>query len=192
MSCPPIRTHCCVPTIVVCFAQQKITSVDDPAHFIGSPIPVENHSPSLQQSPASTIAEIDTTHAFSSVREAVAILGERILACPKPPTIPKHGTSAPPKVSFSSLTTTATFTSTPLNQEKEVDSTLANLVKRLEVELEEMKRELKQLKERESETEIALASLNADLHQSMSRMAEAEAVEAGRAAARSGLIVERT
>lgn len=154
---------------------------------------MENHSPSLQQAPASTRAEIDTTRAFSSVREAVAVLGERILASdvytPKSPTIPKHVIPAPPKVSFSSPTSTATCTPTQLNQEKEEDSALANLVKRLEAELEETKRELKQLKERESETEIALASLNAELHKSMSRMAEAEAVEAGRAAARSGLIV---
>ncbi|CAI0439449.1 unnamed protein product [Linum tenue] len=55
-------------------------------------------------------------------------------------------------------------------------------VRRLEAELEETKAALKQLKEQGSETEIALASLNAELHMNMARMAQAEAAAAKKAA----------
>lgn len=151
---------------------------------------MENQPPSLHRTHHLPRAEIDTTRPFRSVREAVAVFGERFLASDiyiqKPPTILKHETSAPHKIDFSSPTSTS---STQLNQAEEEDRVLANLVKRLEAELEETKRELMQLKARESETEIALASLNAELHKSMSRMAEAEAAEAARAAGKSRLIV---
>lgn len=146
---------------------------------------MENQPPSLHRTHHLPRAEIDTTRPFRSVREAVAVFGERFLASDiyiqKPPSILKHETSAPHKIDISSPT--------QLNQAEEEDRVLANLVKRLEAELEETKHELMQLKARESETEIALASLNAELHKSMSRMAEAEAAEAARAAAKSRLIV---
>ncbi|KAL6007728.1 hypothetical protein ACLOJK_033229 [Asimina triloba] len=130
-------------------------------------------------------AEIDTARPFQSVKEAVAIFGERILVAQKPNAIASSSPS--PLVVFSPFSSHS-YVSPSLPHFKEVheeDNTLASTLQKLETELEKTNRELKLLKERESENEIALASLNAELHKNMSKMAEAEAAAAAREVAKS-------
>ncbi|KAK9095922.1 hypothetical protein Sjap_021419 [Stephania japonica] len=109
---------------------------------------------------------------------------------PKPSSsTPKKGTIDLKQETTRELSTPSTpisASSTPLNNstiyniehDGEKELALANMLKRLEAGLEDTKKELNVLKERESETEIALASLNAELHKNMSKLAEAEAVAA--------------
>ncbi|KAK2966089.1 hypothetical protein RJ640_025585 [Escallonia rubra] len=119
-------------------------------------------------------SNVDTSRPFRSVKEAVAVFGERILTgeiySPKPFTFSKQDTSP-------------TFSPSPQIFRDRDDPQLEETLKKLEAELEETKTELKLLKERESETEVALASLNAELHKNMSKMAKAEAAAAAAAKA---------
>lgn len=70
----------------------------------------------------------------------------------------------------------------PFKEEEE--NNIFDTIKKLEAELEKTKTELKMLKERGSETEVALATMNAELHKNMSKLAQAEAAAAGKAAAK--------
>ncbi|CAI9764536.1 unnamed protein product [Fraxinus pennsylvanica] len=131
-------------------------------------------------------SKVDNSRPFRSVKEAVAIFGEKFLPgeiyTPNSFTFPKQETPY--------------FSPTPQNlQERSLksspspryiiysnESSLVDTVKKLEFELEKTKTELNLLKEREIETEVAFASLNAELHKNMSKLAKAEAAMAAKAA----------
>ncbi|CAL0300771.1 unnamed protein product [Lupinus luteus] len=129
-------------------------------------------------------SNVDTSRPFSSVKEAVAIFGERLLVgeiySPKPFSSDSEYYSPSPVIKrepswrFSSSLT-------PITKPNDEDS-LVDTVKKLEEELEKTKAEVKLMKERGNETEVALATLNAELHKNMSKLAQAEAMEAGKAA----------
>lgn len=141
---------------------------------------------------------VDTSRPFSSVKEAVAIFGERLLVgetySPKPFSDTLYSPSNPvqrePSWRLSSPSPSPTLPPSPMKPKGKEEEANANgnngvldTLKKLEAELEKTKAELKLLKERGSETEVALATLNAELHKNMSKLAQAEAAAAGKAAA---------
>ncbi|KAJ9687567.1 hypothetical protein PVL29_016164 [Vitis rotundifolia] len=139
-------------------------------------------TPQLSHAPNTNhYSSVDTSRPFRSVKEAVAIFGERLLAgglhSPKP-FYYKH--ESPPRTPQAIIRYDDREIKDNENGEKHG---LVSTLKKLEAELEETKVELRLLKERESETEVALASLNAELHRNMSRMAQAEAADAAKAVA---------
>ncbi|KAE8690755.1 putative AP2/B3-like transcriptional factor family protein [Hibiscus syriacus] len=133
--------------------------------------------PAATEPPKNYRSNVDTSRPFRTVKEAVAVFSERFLVgeiyTPKPYTY-----SRPPSQEV------AWFSpgSTPLSRKQDDQREVLDTLKKLETELEETKAELKLLKERESETEIVLASLNAELHKNMSKLAIAEAAAAKNAA----------
>ncbi|CAH2047198.1 unnamed protein product [Thlaspi arvense] len=145
---------------------------------------------------------VDTSRPFSSVKEAVAIFGQRIMlpvqthtVNPKPvsPFASPSISQTPKPVSLVAsprISHTATLPSSPWKQRASLPSSpqglkeeFMDVLKKLEAEITETKTEVRMLKERESETEVALATLNAELHKNMSKMAKAEADAAGKSVA---------
>ncbi|KAL0013145.1 hypothetical protein SO802_000214 [Lithocarpus litseifolius] len=161
---------------------------------------------SLPQSPTLDYSSnVDTSRPFRSVKEAVAIFGERLLLgemySPSPKSynvnVGEIFSPSPQPYNVSIVPNTArnlvfsdddspTRNLVSSDNKREDESLVLDTLKKLEAELEETKVELKLLKERESETEVALASLNAELHKNMSKLAKAEA-----AAATNALIATR-
>lgn len=136
-------------------------------------------------------SNVDTSRPFSSVKEAVAVFGERFLTpavySPKPFSFPKQESSNSSSWNFFTPTPSPTHShASKPTAWKDADTTLVETIKKLESELEETKEEVKLLKERESENEVALASLNAELHKNMSKIAQAEAAAARKAIESSG------
>jgi regulator of replication initiation timing len=176
---------------------------------------MEHDEPIISESPMVDYSStVDTSRPFTSVKEAVAILGERLLVgeiyspSPKPFSFSETTTSsstntattAPyysPSVTIKREPSWRSMPSSPSpfspiksssssfkEEENNNTNSLFDTVKKLEAELEKTKTELKKLKERGSETEVALATLNAELHKNMSKLAQAEAAAAGKAAAK--------
>ncbi|CAL9120251.1 unnamed protein product [Musa acuminata var. zebrina] len=136
-------------------------------------------------------AEVDTTSPFRSVKEAVEIFGERFLTG----NVNSHKTSSsakldiirsppiyslpPPKPLLSANSSPPSLSSTArFIHERDDELVSLDALKKLEHELHETKCELKLLKERQSETKLAVASLCLQLQKSMSKLREIEAVEA--------------
>ncbi|KFK40914.1 hypothetical protein AALP_AA2G059800 [Arabis alpina] len=131
---------------------------------------------------------VDTSRPFRSVKEAVAIFGQRIMVPGQTHTINQKPVS--PIAAIPRIRHNASFPSSPWKQRTLLPSSpqgpkeeFVEVLKKLEDEITETKSEVKMLKERGSETEVALASLNAELHKNMSKMAKAEADAAGKSAA---------
>ncbi|PON48783.1 WEB family protein [Parasponia andersonii] len=139
-------------------------------------------------------SSVDTSRPFRSVKEAVAIFGERILVGEiYSPNHPSTGaaTTPSPHNNTNNNNYVNSITSPPSKFDRKYstgdhhdhDQNILDALKKVEAELEETRAELKLLKEREQETEVAVASLNAELHKNMSKLAEAEAAKAAAAAA---------
>ncbi|GLT61676.1 hypothetical protein SLA2020_343650 [Shorea laevis] len=134
-------------------------------------------------------SSVDTSRPFSSVKEAIAIFGERILVGEI--YSPKSYTFTPKRENVLSSKYSSSPESCQLNQNyarhenhsQNYGPNVLDALRKLEAELENTKAELKVLKERESESEIQLASLNAELHKNMSKLAEVEAAAAKKAVA---------
>ncbi|AES63186.1 hypothetical protein MtrunA17_Chr2g0277201 [Medicago truncatula] len=158
------------------------------------------HEPMSVTPTADYSSTVDTSRPFSSVKEAVAIFGERLLVgeiyspSPKPFSFSDTSSTAPyysPSVTIKREPSWRSMPSSPSPIspikppfKEEEENNIFDTIKKLEAELEKTKTELKMLKERGSETEVALATMNAELHKNMSKLAQAEAAAAGKAAAK--------
>lgn len=188
---------------------------------------------------ASDRAEVDTARPFRSVREAVAVFGDRIhvgeshsrssnassvAVAPSNANASASAIATPAgKHEISSSSSTITLSPNPMaeseteampavvpmysapssppsasspspnkmsserteNRDDESRLTVVHSILKLETEVSETRQEVAQLRKRSTEMEMAVASLNAQLHRGLSRLAEMEADKAAAAARRS-------
>lgn len=148
-------------------------------------------TPTLSPKPAKDYSSsVDTSRPFRSVKEAVAIFGKQILVGEIYSSKRYYNPSGEENISWRFLSPSPSYKSPKEDHHYEQNEVFGALMK-LEAELKETKTQLKLLKERESETEIALASLNAEFHKNMSKLAMAEATAAKEAVERSAVSFER-
>jgi hypothetical protein len=148
-------------------------------------------TPTLSPKPAKDYSSsVDTSRPFRSVKEAVAIFGKRILVGEIYSSKPYYNPPGEENISWRFLSPSPSYRSPKEDHHHEQNEVFGALMK-LEAELKETKTELKLLKGRESETEIALASLNAELHKNMSKLARAEAAAAKEAVEMRAVSFER-
>ncbi|KAK4424410.1 WEB family protein [Sesamum alatum] len=126
-------------------------------------------------------SDIDTSRPFRSVKEAVAIFGERFLVgdvySPKPFSF--HEKETPFSLSSPVMIRDSSWKySSPSSRGSSYshDTTLTYMVKRLEDELEETKAELKLLKVKEFDAQVALASLNIEFQKNILRLSRIESI----------------
>uniref|UniRef100_A0A0D3AA03 Uncharacterized protein n=1 Tax=Brassica oleracea var. oleracea TaxID=109376 RepID=A0A0D3AA03_BRAOL len=114
---------------------------------------------------------VDTSRSFSLVKEAVPTFGQRIMLPRKIHTLNSKPVSPIASPNISQI-------AKPLSPKDE----LMDVLKKLEAEITETKTEVRMLKERELETEVSLATLDAEQDKNISKMAKAEADAAGKSA----------
>lgn len=115
------------------------------------------------------MSEIETIRPFRSVKEAAAAFNRYDSAY----TINSPGTPASGARSGYEQKSISVY----------YEVSVMDSIKRLEMELTEVKRELVLMKKRRSEMEIAMAGINAQFHRSLSKLAEIEAAKAARRSA---------
>ncbi|KAH0883925.1 hypothetical protein HID58_060021 [Brassica napus] len=135
---------------------------------------------------------VDTSRPFTSVKEAVATFGQRILLPGKihalnskpvsPITSPNTSQIAKPvSTSIGQIAKPTTKPVSPIAANSKEE--FMDVLKKLEAEIMGTKTEVRMLKERESDTEAVLASLNAELYKNMVKMTKIDADAEGKSAA---------